>query len=122
MKWSIGLTSLPNNKILAWAKLREFSDDKMNVGLEMMSVYDSEEILGEQEKMPVTNIFYFSHHVVKSFLHQDCLTLNHKILSFNDHEEGGPWKKWEKETNAGNQHFVLLLQSFLPFQRQQSSF
>ena len=42
------------------------------------------------------------------------LTLNHTIPTFNDLLK----TLWEKKKNAGNQHFLLFPQCFLPFPTQ----
>ena len=43
------------------------------------------------------------------------LTLYHTILTFNDPEEEDFENIVEKGENAGNQHFLLFPQCFLPF-------
>ena len=65
----------------------------------------------------------FFHNVFKGFLSHSCLTLYHTILTSNDHEKKKK-KTLEnivgKGENAGNQHFLLFPQCFLPFLKQSS--
>ena len=64
------VTSLPNNKILDWFKLKAFADNKLHVAKIMISVFDSVENIVGKEKMPATSIFSFSHNVFKRLLSQ----------------------------------------------------
>ena len=56
------ITSLPNDKILDWSKLKVFADDKNDLQLEtMIFVFD------RVENIEVTSIFSFYHNVFKFF-------------------------------------------------------
>ena len=50
------------------------------------------------------------------------LILNHTITTFNDPKEESVENIVGKEENAGNQHFLLFPQCFLPFPKQISIF
>ena len=67
------LNSLPNDKILDWSKWKAFADDKLNVTENLKFVLGRvENIAGKGEKMLVTSIFSFFHHVFKRLLIQGC--------------------------------------------------
>ena len=56
---------------------------------------------------------------LKKPLYKNCLTLYHTILTFNHPEETSFFGNIvAKGENAGNQHFLLLPQCFLPYQSQ----
>ena len=60
------VNSLPNNKILDWAKLKAFADNKINVNEKKFKfVLGGVETLWEKEKMLGISIFSFSHNVFK---------------------------------------------------------
>ena len=66
MENNITLNSLPVSKILAFTKLKAFADYKIKILKLMIFVFDRVENIVEKEKMLVTSIFSFSHHVFKS--------------------------------------------------------
>ena len=83
------LSFLPNDKILDWAELKAFADDKLNVAKIMPSLFDRVEnlILWEKEKMFVTGIFYLFQECFQkvSFLVSpkvDILVVNSQYRSF----------------------------------------
>ena len=63
----------------------------------------------KKEKQHVISSFFFCHGV---------LTLYHTILTFNDPEKMPFENIWGKGENAGNQHFLLFPQCFLPIQKR----
>ena len=52
-----------NDKISAWSKLKAFADDKIKVDKVMIFIIGRVENIWVKEKMLVTSIFCFSHHV-----------------------------------------------------------
>ena len=60
------VNSLPDDKILGLPNLKAFADDKLNVIQNVKLVFHRiENIVGKEEKMLVTRIFFFSHNVFK---------------------------------------------------------
>ena len=53
---------------------------------------------------------------------EKCLTVYHTVPTFNDVEKKPFENIVGKGENAGNQHFRLLLQCFLPFPKEISIF
>ena len=54
------MNSLPNDKILAWPKLKAFTDDKPNVARVMISVFDrTENIVGKGENVGYQHFLLF---------------------------------------------------------------
>ena len=103
------------------ANLKTFADDTINVAQMMISLIRLK-TFQEKEDILVNSIFSFSFNVFKSLLFQGYLTLYHTIPTFNDPQGVGPFENIVEKENAGNQHFLLLPQSFLLFPKQISIF
>ena len=75
------MNSSPNKKTLDLSKFKAFTDDNMNVIEKLKLVLGRVDNCGKNEKMLVTSIFFFSHHVFKSFFPSWLPAFSHLVFN-----------------------------------------